>query len=522
MRAHKQCSMNKLEATFLNEADYKAEQVKALASGVKRIGLNSIIYSLSGVITRGVGIFLVPLYTRVLTPADYGILAITSTVGNLLVIILSFAIHSSFTRLYFETSSEKEHRSLVGTLLAFLILVPGAFAIGLELVGRAGWLSFFKSVPFRPYLSLTLWSSYFSLFMNLPQTIYITRQQPRPVMGLNILNSLLIIGLSLYFVLYLRQGVVGSLMAMLVAAAIMAFLSVALTAHFASRTLSLEKLKAALLFSLPLVPHLLTQWGLNLSDRFILEPAVPASQLGLYNLGYQVGGIVTIFTLAISNSISPIFIAKLKDPDQRPSVPRLGTFAVAGTWFVGLSIALLGGDAIRLLAPATYHGAISVVPWVVLGFILHGMYMLIITGTFYSMRTKMIPLVTALACIVNIGLNLWLVPIHGIMAAAVNTAIGYGVLLLLHGYLAFRLYPIPWEYRQWIKVFAATVISFAVGCVISSSNVWLDILLKSVFILGVFPIALVSLRFFMPAELALIRRVLLRLRLRSNLNNLWH
>ena len=425
---------------------------------------------------------------------------------------MSFAIYSSFARLYFESSSEREHRSLVGTLLVFLVIVPGTLTLGLEVAGRAGWLNLFQSVPFVPYLNLTLWTAYFSVFLNLPLTVYITRQQPRRVMLLNVLNSLLVVGLSLYYVLYLRQGVVGSLTAGLVAAVIMGVLSIGLTLSLASRAFSLEKLKAALLYSLPLVPHLLSQWVLNLSDRLILAPSVSASQLGIYSLGYQLGLVMAIFTNGISSALGPIFISHLKDPDRKSDVPRLGTFAVISFWFLGLATTFLGQGAIRFLTPVAYHGATEVVPWVVLGFTFHGMYMVVSTGTFYSMRTGWIPGVTAVAAITNIGLNLWLVPIYGIMAAAVNTAIGYGVLMILHGYLAHKLYPIPWEYRQWSRVMGAALISFAIGAASNRSNIWTEMLVKSVSILAIYPFTLVLFGVFTQAELALIRRAALQLR----------
>lgn len=474
-----------------------------------RIGRNSVVYSLAGLITRGMSLVLLPLYAHVLTPADYGILGVTSTVSGLLSIVLSLAVQSSFTRAYFNSDSEAEHRSLVGTLLAFVVVVPGLMALSLQIAGSVGWLRPFRSIPFSPFLSLTLWATYLSVVPNLLQTVYITKQHALRVMVLNVGNSVLLVGLSAYYLLYLKQGVVGSLKANLVSAMVMWVVSIALLVRLASWSFSFKLLGSALLYSAPLVPHLLSHWLLNMSDRIVLEPRVSGGDLGLYSLGYQLGLVLTIFTMGISNSTTPVLFGLLKDPDRREAVPRIGTQVVAAMWSLGLALALLGGHVIRMLTPVGYHRAATIVPWIVLGFALHGSYLVVSTGTFYSMRTGWIPVVTAVAGLVNVGLNLVLVPRFGIMAAAVNTAVGYGVLAVLHGLLAHKRYPIRWEYRQWVKIAGVSLLLFGAGMSLNSSVVWIDVLLKTTVSLGMVPLLLVT-GAVTAEELGSIRRAFLR------------
>ena len=317
---------------------------------LKQLGVNSIVYSLSGVLTRAISLFLVPVYTRALTPQDYGILGVATTVLSLLGVLLMFSLQAAVTRFY-PGYALQERRALLGTLLVFLTVVSGALALGLELAGSRGWLDSIAFAPFRPYLSLILWTAYLTIFLTLLQSVYIAQQRPVLVMLLNLANTLLVVGLSIYFVVILRQGAQGSLLAGLLAALAMGVVSFALLVRMSSVTFSTGVLRIALLFSLPLIPHLISHWLLNLSDRFVLLRYVDAAQLGIYTLAYQFGMLMNIFTTSVSTAIMPAFMLLLKSNAERDSVPRLGTYTICAVWWVALGLALLSGTVIRILTP---------------------------------------------------------------------------------------------------------------------------------------------------------------------------
>lgn len=469
-------------------------------TAVRRLGVNSSIYVVGNLLTRGLNFLLVPVLTRALTPDEYGILAITTTVSGLLVIVLGLGLGSAIMQMYFRYESAEEHRSLYGTLLAFCLIVPSFATLSLDVLGRSGRLDFFPSVPFQPYLRIVIWTSCFSLFIGLPQTIYMTLQQPLKAASLMFASSLVTVGLSLYLVVYLRQGVMGSLRATFISASLMAVISIFLTGRMASWRFSWSKLKIALFFSLPLVPHMMSHWILSLSDRFILAGYVSAGSLGLYSLGQQFGALIALWSGAINNAFVPIVNAQLSDERTRDKVPVLGTYALLVICSFGLGVALFSEELIRLLTPLRFHGATVVVPWAVLGFVFQGVYLVWSRGTWFSMRTGWTPVLTMLAGALNVGLNLWLVPRWGIMAAAVNTAVAYGVLALLHGYLAHEVYPIPWEYDRWVKILVIGFAWFVIGAGFSGDNLVRNVVLKVVILFLLFPVSLGLARFLTSNE----------------------
>ncbi len=480
-------------------------------ANIKALGFNSTIYIAGNLLVRGISFLLIPVYTSVLTPEDYGILAVTTTVGALLTVVLGLALEGAITQLYFQYESEDERRSLYGSLLAFWLIVPGLVTLALDALGQVGWFDFSPNIPFQPYLRLALWTSYLSIFVNMPMVIYMTRQQPIRAISLSIFQSLITIGITLYLVVILKRKVIGSLQAALLASMLVAIVSIFLTVRMSSRSLSWSKLRCALGFSVPLVPHLGANWALNLSDRFILERNVSTSQLGLYSLGYQFGFLISIFSGALNNAFFPLVNAQLSNETTRHRVPILGTYALLGIVFVGLGVGLFGGDAIRLLTPDEFHGAASVIPWLAIAYVFQGIYYIWSRGTWVSMRTRWVPVLTMLVAGLNVGLNLWLVPRWGIVAAAFDTAVAFGIMALLHGYLAYRLYPIAWEYGRWTKMLIAGIAWFVVGDCFTGSS-FSSIAFKAVILFVLFPLSLAAARFFKREEADIIQAGAIRLR----------
>jgi len=430
---------------------------------LRKVGLGSLIFAAAQVLARGVNFLLVPVYTRALTPSDYGILAVAATVSGLLTTVLSLSMESAVSQLYLQPHRQAERRSMYGSLLLFWVLGSGGMVVGLDLLGATGALDLLVDVPFQPYLRLVLWTAFLNIFAQLPVAEFTVRERPLPAVVTSVGGSLLGTALAVLLVVGFDQGVLGSLWASLLAAAVGAVVAFVVIVPGASLAFSSTRLREVLGFALPLVPHSAANWALSLSDRFVLQRFLPASQVGLYLLGFQFGGLVLIASSSIHNAFFPVANAYLDDPDRRDRLPRLGTYAFCAVVAAGAAVALLGGEAIVWLTPVAYHPAAQVVPWISLGFVLHGAYLILSRGTFYSRRTAGVPLATILASAAGIGLNFALVPRLGIVAAGVSMVVAYGLLAIVHVGLAHVLHPIPWEYTRIARMLVICI-SWVAAC----------------------------------------------------------
>jgi O-antigen/teichoic acid export membrane protein len=476
---------------------------------------NSATYLAGDALVHGIGVILTPVYTRAMTPSDYGIVAVGMTVIALLTIVLGLSLYGSITRLYFEAKDEDDRRSLYGTLLIFFLVVPGLTALGIEALGRTGALDLADDVPFDPYLRLAVWTAYLSIFIEIPLAIYTTREEPRKVLALTLSNAALVTTGTLILVVGRDEGAEGALKAALIASGIMAVVSIGLTLRLGSLAFSRRWLEAALRFSVPVVPHSLAQWGLFLSDRFILARFVTGAQLGLFSLGAMVGTVASFAVNAFNRAGTPVVMDELKrDGATSSRVPRLGTYWLGGLLTVCLPLALFGDDAIRLLTPESYHGATVVVPWVVFGYFAMGAYTILAQGTWFSMRTAWVAPITFTAAAANIAANFILIPTYGIEAAAWTTFGGFVLLAVLHGMLAARLYRINWEYGRWLRLIVAGGATFLLADRLTAGQTSVgDLGVQLLVLCLVFPAALTLLGFWSVSERSWLRARLAAARL---------
>ena len=407
---------------------------ESAARHVWQTALNSGAYFASDAIARAVSLGLVLAYTHIFTTQDYATLALAATVTTLLTPVIGLSVTASITRLYFEARDERERARLYGSMLAFLLIVPTLAMLVLELLGHMGYLNVFAAAPWNPYLRLACWTGYALLFVDIPVAIAIAERRSRLVFVLGSVNALLLLGASLSFVVVLHQGVAGVLRGSLLAAAVMAVISIILTRRAAGNKLGFSRvaLLQALAFGIPLVPHAIAQWLLQVSDRVLLSHYVAPGAVGVYYLGYSVAAVAGLGALGVAKAIGPVVTTDLKaGTDVR--VVRLGTYAFTVlTWFC-LLLASVGATVLAYVIPQRFDGAIDIVPIVSLAYVAFGAYTIVAQGIWFSMRTGIVPVITFAAALVNVGLNLIFIPRFGIKAAAWDTVAGFAALAVFQG-----------------------------------------------------------------------------------------
>ncbi len=469
-------------------------------------------YVLPLLLGRGLSVLILPLYTAAMSPEDYGVVGMAATVTPLVATVLGFGLQSTIMRLHFKFEKSEERRSFYGTVVVFQLVGPLLISLALELAGRGGGLDgMFVSLPFHPHLELVLWQSYLLCFPNIGLAMLVVRERARAATLLSIVNSVIQVGLTVGFVIVLRRGAVGQLEANVIAGASQAAISLGVASRFIAFRFSWPMLRRALAFGVPLVPHLLGNWALLASDRWILERFVSATELGLYSLGYTVGSLAGMINGAVAKAIFPVVNRKLTEGGvEAAAVPRLGTMSLVAIAVPGLGLALVAEEALQLLTPPSYHGAAAVVPWVVVGFAFVNVYKLASQGTFFALKTVWVPILTVIAALVNVGLNLFFIPRFGYLAAAVTTAVSYALLALLHGTMAQRVLKVGWPYLRWGGLLVIVVVLYLLGLAATSLGVWLALVLKLAIVTILFPCVLVITGFISRADLAMLRSRLSR------------
>ena len=249
----------------------------ALGAELRRLGKHSAIYGLGGLVSRILAVLLLPLYTRYLSPSDYGkvetLIALTTVIG----IVLRMGIHAAFFRFYFDSSAPEHRRLVLRTSFWFtMAMATAGLAAGLILSGTIADLLFGS-----PDDSELVMASFVGLWagMNYEQLTSLFRVEERSgaFVTASLANILLTIGATLLLVVALDQGPIGVIVGnftgtLLVYAALIGYRREQLGLQF-DRSLLREMNR----FGVPLIPTALFLWVTNFSDRLFLVSACTRS-----------------------------------------------------------------------------------------------------------------------------------------------------------------------------------------------------------------------------------------------------
>jgi O-antigen/teichoic acid export membrane protein len=420
-----------------------------------RLVRGSLTYGASDFVQKAVSFVLIPVYTRHLTTADYGIVGILSATASLAAVVLGMGLRSSVVRQYYDYRSDPRALArYLGTVLWLVVGGGSAVAAALSLWGRPLFERVFDDVPFAPFVPLTLWTALFTATGTVLLSLYRAREQALRYAALQIGSLLLSSAAILHFVVVRGDGAHGFATGLFLASGALFLGYLALAAREASWRFSADKARAALAYGLPLVPHLLAASVLAAMDRIVLERITSLDQVGLYTLGYQIGMVVGLVAASINSAWTPIFYDRARAPDAARTFARVFTPYAAGLAWLAGALALFAREIVSLLAADAYGGAAAVVPIVAAGYLCQGLYFMLSTPIFYARRTHLVALASVSAALLDVVLVVAWAPRMGIAGAAYATLASFALLAAAAFAIARRLLPIPYEARKLAVVAA--------------------------------------------------------------------
>jgi O-antigen/teichoic acid export membrane protein len=267
-------------------------------------------------LVRGLAFALLPVYTRYLRPAEYGIVALTVTCTVALGILYPLGLRGAISRTYYESGSVRERRERVGTLWIAMILFAAATALLLDRFGPSLTAAALPEVPFHPYLRLAVWTAFLGVLGLTPLALLQAQERAHAYVLLTLWTALTTTAVTVWMVVR-GGGAHGYLKGALIGAALAAVPYLALTIGQIRPVFRASILMPALAFSLPLVPHALAGWALEMSDRAILTRLLPLQDVGIYSLGYQLGAARGLMTAAFNAAWVPFLFGILQSEGER-------------------------------------------------------------------------------------------------------------------------------------------------------------------------------------------------------------
>jgi O-antigen/teichoic acid export membrane protein len=428
-----------------------------------RILRASTVYGLANLGIRALNFLLLPIYTRFLTPADYGIMVLVETLAAFLVSILSLGFDASIQRLYFRhVDDPKALSGYVGSTLKFALALEIAFlALALIIGPRLQHiLAPTNSVPFQ-YVAMALATTVATQFFGYRLVLYQAERRPWSYAILALLSFGLTAFLTVALVAYARRGVTGMLGGKLMAASICLIIAVFLARHALRSPFHWAYVRETIVVGSPLVPHLLMAMGLVSADRFILAHYRDLREVGLYGVAYTFGMIMSLITMSLNQAWAPVYydVAR-KGQEGRRLLSKMCAGLIVMLTAVACLGALIAQDFVAHFLDHRYASAGRVVPWIIGAYLAHSLFSMFSFAAMQIRRTTLIMGASFVALVVNTILNFALIPHWGMYGAAYATLIAYVVEALVMYRLAQRSFRLDYDLRRTyaaMAVFAAVL-----------------------------------------------------------------
>jgi O-antigen/teichoic acid export membrane protein len=414
---------------------------------------NSLIYILPVAVGAAIPLITLPIFTRILTKEDYGILALAQVYALFVTSLANFGLTAAYERNFFECREDKRAAALLYSTLLFVLATisfSGLITYILRdvfsrwVIGSSGYGDFL----FWTYCSTSIMSLkvYFLTFFK-------NMEQAKPFAWYTIDENLLGVLFSLILVVYAGVGVVGLVWGQLIASLLIFSALVFRFLRLMPPAFDSLLLKDSLRLSYPLTPRIFLGVVGSQFDKYMIGLLSTVGGVGIYSIGQKVANVTFTGMTAIQNVFSPQVYKRMFELGEEggDSVGRYLTPFMYISISLGLVIALFSEEIIWLLTPKPFHGAVDIVTILSM---LYGSY-------FFGKQPQLIfakkTHVTSLLTVVSIGLmiaiNIPFIQQWGAMGAAWGTLLAGLISGAISVVVSQHYYEIRWEYGKACSIF---------------------------------------------------------------------
>lgn len=404
----------------------------------------ALVYTASSAVNAAIPLLMLPIMTRVLSPAEYGIVAMFGVVVALLGTLTGLSVHGAVGVRYFQRP-EYDLPRYVTTCLLILAASTGIATLIVLLCSH--WLEEITQIP-TSWLIAAVGVAGAQFVVNVRLSIWQCANQPWRFGALRFAQSAIDATASLVMVLALGlawQGRIGGLTLAALAASTVAIVSLrreGWLARAGDRRYAVDALK----FGMPLIPHAMGGMLLAIADRFMITNLLDVASTGVYMVALQIGMLLGLLTDSFNKAYAPWLMSILgeRNPVRDRQIVRFTYVYFACVVAIALLLGLTAPWILAVLVGHSFRGAASIIIYIAFGHAFGGMYYMVANYIFFAGRTASLALVTLISGLLNVSASYWLLQRNGVVGAAQAFMLSQAVLFLGTWWLAQKSRPMPW------------------------------------------------------------------------------
>jgi O-antigen/teichoic acid export membrane protein len=472
----------------------------SLAFQMRRLARHSAIYGIGGLVSRILATILLPLYTHYLPPGAFGQVEIVTAATAVLAIVLQLGIASAFFRFYFDAKEQAAKLTVVRTSFWFTMATA---TVGLVVgLAFAGEISHLLGLGHAAWLvragAVGLWAQ-----TNYQQLTALFRVEERSTAYAiaSIANVLITVAAMVLFVAVFHWGAVGLVVGNFTGTLVVYLALVAYRTEQLGFEFDRALFRRMQTFGMPLVPSALALWMINFVDREFISWYKGNAEVGVYSAAVKIASVIT-FVLIAFRTAWPAFAYSIEDDrEAKRTYAFVLTYLLAFASWAALALGALAPWWTRLLTAPHYHRAEKGIALLAFAGAIYAGYTVLAIGSGRARRTQLNWVVTGIGAAANVGLNFWLIPKYGMVGASISTLAAYVVLFVGMTLYAQHVYPVAYQWRR-----VGTAVIAAVGLTVGARAAGLS-LAPSLALVVAYPLVLLLLGFYLPAERARLKRL---------------
>nr|WP_255373657.1 oligosaccharide flippase family protein [Thermosipho sp. 1223] len=384
-------------------------------------------YTITDFLLKGMGFITIPIFTRLLSVEEYGIVSVYMTFAGIFMIITGLDIHASIGT---GINDFKEQKKEFLSSVLFLSLISFIVQFIFIFLFRTYFSNLFNI--YENLIILAVISGYLGFIFTFYNTKNVFEKKYKKKSLLSLTNALLNVSFSILLVLFLKNNrylgrIYGDLLSKILLSSIL-FLIIILKGK---KLIWLKAWRYSLVIGIPLILHNLSGIILSQFDRLAIQKIVNSEKVGLYSYSYNLGMIPLVILGATNLAWVPWFYDRMyknKKVEILKKIPYYNGLYVILLLLIFMLVPELG----LIMAPKQYYASLIILPIITTSYYMQFLYTIYVNFAFFYKKTGSISIGTFLAGLINIILNIWLIPIFGYEVAALTTLISYFFLLLFH------------------------------------------------------------------------------------------
>uniref|UniRef100_A0A7V3J934 Polysaccharide biosynthesis protein C-terminal domain-containing protein n=1 Tax=candidate division CPR3 bacterium TaxID=2268181 RepID=A0A7V3J934_UNCC3 len=416
---------------------------------MSRLVKNTFIYTLGNIIPQAVNFLLLPIYTRFLSPNDYGIVSSMTILITILAIVFTLCLERSIFRLYFDYKDEQGKRDYLGTIVVSII-INSLICMLLIFAFRNIFGKIFSAIPFYPFYVYAVLTCFFMVIGYPPMIVFQVKEKAGSFIALVLSKFFLMVLLNIWFVCFLRAGAAGQLQAGLLANLFFLPVNLYIVARVINFHFAFDILKNSLAFSLPMVPSLVTAWILDMSNQVFIAKYLSMADVGIYSLGLKMALVGLIVVSGFDSAYSPYFFRLANEDDQANSkvtLQKVNNKYAMMLLLLAFSIAFFSREAVILMGPK-YARSYVITRIVAFAYLFSGLGGLASRSILQEKRVIENMFISIGSAALSIILNIMLIPRIGIYGAALSSLLTFIVGFVIQYQYSRYCYFIPLNFRR--------------------------------------------------------------------------